>query len=86
MTTARPARIKGAFDDVHHPGARCRRRDPDVSDKPFFVRELPPLNKAELDGLLEVTRQRAEAVAVVDRADREDRAARSRPPASSTRP
>jgi len=30
------------------------------------VRELPPLNQAELDGLLEVTRQRAEALAVVD--------------------
>ena len=38
----------------------------DVSDKPFFVRELPPLNEAELAGLLEVTRQRAEAVSVVD--------------------
>ena len=38
----------------------------DVSDKPHFVRELPPLNQAELDGLLEVTRQRAEALAVVD--------------------
>ena len=30
------------------------------------MRELPPLNQAELDGLLEVTRQRAEALAVVD--------------------
>ena len=53
------------FDGVitEAPGAAG---EDDVSDKPFFVRELPPLNQAELDGLLEVTRQRAEALAVVD--------------------
>ena len=65
VTTARPGRVKGMFDAVitEAPGAAG---EDDVSDKPFFVRELPPLNQAELDGLLEVTRQRAEALAVVD--------------------
>ena len=65
VTTARPDRVKGMFDaDITQaPGAGG---EADVSDKPFFVRELPPLNQAELDGLLEVTRQRAEALAVVD--------------------
>ena len=65
VTTARPARVKGMFDALitEAPGAAG---EDDVSDKPFFVRELPPLNQAELVGLLEVTRQRAEALAVVD--------------------
>ena len=65
VTTARPARVKGMFDSVitRAPGADG---EADVSDKPFFIRDLPPLNQAELDGLVEVTRQRAEAVAVVD--------------------
>ena len=65
VTTARPGRVKGMFDGVitEAPGASG---EDDVSDKPFFVRELPPLNQAELDGLLEVARQRAEALAVVD--------------------
>ncbi|HET6653300.1 MAG TPA: sulfatase [Nocardioides sp.] len=65
VTTARPARVKGMFDAqvTEAPGAAG---EDDVSDKPFFVRELPPLNAAELAGLLEVTRQRAESLAVVD--------------------
>ena len=65
VTTARPARVKGMFDALvtEAPGAEG---EEDVSDKPFFVRELPPLNAAELAGLLEVTRQRAESLAVVD--------------------
>ncbi|RYU11491.1 sulfatase [Nocardioides iriomotensis] len=65
VTTARPPRVRGIFDGVitKAPGASG---EDDVSDKPFFIRDLPPLNQAELDGLLEVTRQRAEALAVVD--------------------
>ena len=66
VTTARPARVKGMFDARRHARRPGRAASGDVSDKPFFVRDLPPLNNAELAGLLEVTRQRAEALAVVD--------------------
>ena len=66
VTTARPARDQGRGSTTSSRGRPGADGEDDVSDKPFFVRELPPLNKAELDGLLEVTRQRAEAVAVVD--------------------
>ena len=65
VTTARPNRVKGMFDTeiTQAPGATG---EADVSDKPFFIRDLPPLNDAELAGVLEVSRQRAEALAVVD--------------------
>lgn len=66
QTTARPAEVRGMFDDVltRAPGATG---EDDVSDKPSFIRDLPPLNDAEQAGLLETARQRAEALEVVDR-------------------
>jgi len=65
QTTARPAEVRGRFDAVltEAPGAAG---EDDVSDKPFFINELPPLNAAEQSGLLETARQRAEALSVVD--------------------
>jgi len=64
-TTARPASVRGRFDAVltSAPGAAG---EDDVSDKPFFIRDLPPLNAAEQEGLLETARQRAEAISLVD--------------------
>ncbi|MFC7497004.1 MULTISPECIES: sulfatase [unclassified Nocardioides] len=64
-TTARPASVRGRFDDVltKAPGAAG---EDDVSDKPVFIRDLPPLNAAEQAGLLETARQRAEAISLVD--------------------
>jgi arylsulfatase A-like enzyme len=65
QTTARPSEVRGRFDSVltEAPGAAG---EADVSDKPFFIRDLPPLNDAEKAGLLETARQRAEALSVVD--------------------
>jgi arylsulfatase A-like enzyme len=62
-----PAPVRGKFDDVIHkaPGADWFRRRP-PQDKPEYLRDRVALNAAEKEGLLEVTRQRAEAVSVVD--------------------
>ncbi|HET6626889.1 MAG TPA: sulfatase [Nocardioidaceae bacterium] len=64
-TPARPRWVRGEFDDVitEAPGADGEK---DVSDKPFFIRHQPPANAAEKAGMLEVTRQRAESLAVLD--------------------
>ena len=62
---ARPKRVRGRFDSVlrQAPGHLGER---DVRDKPFFIRDLPPLTSAEQRGVLEDARQRAEALSVVD--------------------
>jgi arylsulfatase A-like enzyme len=62
---ARPADVWGRFDSVirHAPGYKGER---DVSDKPFFIRDLPPLTSTERAAVLEDTRQRAEALSVLD--------------------
>lgn len=67
QTTARPPRWRNTLDEelTAAPGAAG---EPDVSDKPFFLRTLPPLNEAEQAGLLETARQRAEALAATDEA------------------
>jgi N-acetylglucosamine-6-sulfatase len=64
-TPARPEKVKGMFDDeiLRAPGAAGEK---DVSEKPFFIRDLPPINDAEEQALTEVTRQRAEALAALD--------------------
>ncbi|NUR07833.1 MAG: sulfatase [Nocardioidaceae bacterium] len=63
---ARPRRVWGRFDDVlrRPPGYRGEN---DVSDKPFFIRDLPPLTPAEEQGVLANARQRAESLWLVDR-------------------
>ncbi|NYJ03573.1 arylsulfatase A-like enzyme [Nocardioides thalensis] len=67
QTTARPPRWRNTLDEelTVAPGAAG---EDDVSDKPFFIRTLPPLNDAEQAGLLETARQRAEALGATDEA------------------
>jgi arylsulfatase A-like enzyme len=70
-TPARPTWVKGRFDRIiRRPAGLPRNGGPaeaDVSDKPSFFRNQPELNRAERRGLTNVTRQRAEAVYVLDR-------------------
>jgi len=70
-TPARPAWVKGRFDDQikRAPGVRraTRPSERDVSDKPEFVRKLPDLVRAERRALVEVQRQRAESLFAWDR-------------------
>lgn len=63
-TPARPKRLWGAFDDVitEAPGAHWK--DPDNSDKP--KRTQGRIGKKKMKDVLNVTRQRAEALYVVD--------------------
>ena len=65
-TPARPPGVRGRFDHriTSTPGDRWR--DPDFTDKPGYLRERPPLNRAERSALLELARQRAEALWVLD--------------------
>jgi arylsulfatase A-like enzyme len=62
---ARPLDVRGRFDSVikHAPGYRGEK---DVSDKPFYIRDLPKLRPLERKAVLEDTRQRAEALSVLD--------------------
>jgi len=65
QTPARPGWVKGRFDDVitHAPGTRVSGpSEADVSDKPAFIRKLPEVTAYERTALLEVERQRAEAL------------------------
>ena len=68
-TPARPRWVRGDLDDevTRSPGLPPGRRgpEPDVSDKPPFLR-LPPLKAFERRALLNLTRQRAEALHVLD--------------------
>jgi len=67
QTTARPRWTWGMFDDVIKAAPGADWADPDISDKPPFIKNDPPLNRTEKAALLELTRQRAEAMAAVDR-------------------
>ena len=66
-TTARPADVRGRFDAqvTAAPGATWL--DPDFTDKPSYLWGRPLMNAAEKQASLEETRQRAEALWVVDR-------------------
>jgi arylsulfatase A-like enzyme len=64
-TPARPDSVKGMFDAVVKAAPGASWNDPDFSDKPSYL-QRPPFNGAELNAMLEVTRQRAEALSVVD--------------------
>ena len=63
---ARPQRVRGRFDSVirQAPGYRG---EANVADKPFFLRDVPPLTSAEEAAVRESARQRAEALWLVDR-------------------
>ena len=69
-TPARPGWVRGRFDDVVRRPSGMPRRGPserDVSDKPEHFQQLPEVRGARRAALTEVTRQRAEAVYVMDR-------------------
>ena len=68
-TPARPQRVKGYFDRTvqRGPGVPPGRAQPDprTMDMPWFLRR-PPFNAHDRAAVAEVTRQRAEAVRVLD--------------------
>lgn len=70
-TPARPRDVRGMFDDVitAPPGASWA-DSPHITDKPAYLAGQVPINAAEWDAILELTRQRAESLYVVDQAVR----------------
>jgi arylsulfatase A-like enzyme len=66
-TPARPRRVWGSMDSVVASAPGASWSDPDISDKPRYLRRLPALRRADHGPLIEVARQRAEALKVVDR-------------------
>jgi arylsulfatase A-like enzyme len=70
-TPGRPAWVRGRFDAVIRRGAGMPRggrpAERDVSDKPRYLRRTPEPTARERALLRDVTRQRAEAVFVMDR-------------------
>ena len=65
VTPAVPDSVRGRFDgELARPLGLPSERD--VSDKPSFIRSLPPINKAERAAMLEAARQRAESLSVLD--------------------
>ena len=64
-TAARPRRIWGRFNAAvpHGPGWRGEKN---VSDKPFYIRNLPPMNATDERAVTQITRERGEALSVVD--------------------
>ena len=70
-TPARPAWVKGRFDKAitHGPGlpADGSPTEQDMSDKPAMLASAPDLNTAERRALVNITRQRAESLYVLDK-------------------
>jgi N-acetylglucosamine-6-sulfatase len=70
-TPARPGWVRGRFDKVITRGSGMPRTggpaEADVSDKPARLAARPEVNAAERRALTKLTRQRAEAVYVLDR-------------------
>jgi len=68
---ARPRWVRGRFDRVIRRGAGMPKdggpSEADISDKPHYLSREPELNRAERAALTSLTRQRAEAVYVMDR-------------------
>ncbi len=65
-TPALPDHVQGRFDDEV---TRIPAADPEgdrVREKPYFIKRRPPLSDAEVASVLEVHRQRVEALSVVD--------------------
>jgi arylsulfatase A-like enzyme len=64
-TPARPRWVRGRFDHLvrRAPGYRGQA---DVAGSPFFIRDKPQLDAAERRADLQVTRERAEALSVLD--------------------
>ena len=70
-TAARPGWVKGRFNSIIRRGAGMPRNggpsEADISDKPSFFSSLPEPGPAERAALRNLTRQRAEAIYVMDR-------------------
>ena len=66
VTPARPERVHGIFDDLITKAPGADWLDPDRSDKPSRIRKPPP-GPGMKEQMLTVTRQRAEAIYLVDR-------------------
>ncbi|HEY3527998.1 MAG TPA: sulfatase-like hydrolase/transferase [Nocardioides sp.] len=69
-TPARPTWVKHRFDSAITHGAGTPPGHPaerDVSDKPHYLRFAPPLSKREKGAERSLTRQRAEALYILDR-------------------
>ena len=66
-TPARPPDIWGFWDKTVTAASGRSWSDPDFSDKPAYLRQLVALNASEWRAAREVTRQRAEALTIVDR-------------------
>jgi N-acetylglucosamine-6-sulfatase len=69
QTPARPDWVKGRFDATITHGAGTppgRPAEPDVSDKPGYLRHEPELGPAGKRAVRDLTRQRAEALCVLD--------------------
>jgi arylsulfatase A-like enzyme len=64
-TTARPHRAWGRFNTAipHGPGFRG---EPNVSDKPFYIRDRTRMTSADERAVTQITRERAESLSVVD--------------------
>ncbi len=62
---ARPRSVWGRFNEAvnHAPGWRGERN---VSDKPFYIRDQPRMLPSDERGILDITRQRGEALSVLD--------------------
>ena len=65
-TAARPKDVYGIFDDRIFASPGVDWLDPDDSDRSPELVKRPPLNQAEIEALVTVTRQRAESLHVVD--------------------
>ena len=63
---ARPDEVKGMFDSTITAAPGASWVDPDISDKPRYLRSLPAVNDAERAAMRDLARQRAEALHVVD--------------------
>jgi N-acetylglucosamine-6-sulfatase len=69
QSPARPDGVEGLFDREIARGLgvpRDGKPEPDLADKPRYLRAQSPLTDADLAALTEVTRQRAEALHVLD--------------------
>jgi arylsulfatase A-like enzyme len=71
LTPSLPGWVRGKFDSVIHRGAGMPRgggpAEADMSDKPGALSKYPEPNRRERLAIREVTRQRAEAVYLMDR-------------------
>jgi arylsulfatase A-like enzyme len=66
QTPAVTRRVRGTFNGQIRPEQIRLRAEKDVSDKPVFVRNRPPLTSKDWSAIAESARQRAESLRIVD--------------------